>query len=168
MNPAYQFQRVASEYLHDLPFIPAPTIPAANTYHRLVPMEHSAHLPMGKKYVVSLIVANQEAESIRMGRYSPRKQFQFVRNGIDVPSINDYLTIAHHRSQPESESVSISRVFNTEFFGKPLERKRLTDLLHTAKYGFPAGNGMLVPSFLAPGVRIFHWLTSFSLDVLCN
>jgi hypothetical protein len=131
-------------------------------------MKHSAHLARGKKYVVSLIVANQEAESIRMGRYSPRKQFQFVRNGIDVPSIHDYLTIAHHRSQPEGECVSVSRVFNTELFGKPLERKRFAGLLHMAKYRFPAGNGMLVPSFLAPGVRIFHWLNSFSFDVLCN
>ena len=168
MNTTHQFEGVASEHFHDLTFIPAPVIPAADTHQRLVAMKYGAHLPMGKKYVISFIVANQEAEAIRMGRYPTRKKFQLVRKGIDVSAINDDLTIAHHRSQPEPQRIAVSGVINIELFGKPLERKRLTRHPHMTQYRFPTGNGILVPSLLALGVRIFHWLTSFSFGVLCN
>ena len=98
VNPTYQLNGIVLEDLDNLTLITTSSISSANTNQNLVAMKHGTHLAGPEENIISLLVADDKTEAIRVSRNRACKNFQLICHRIDISAIDNDLPIAHHGS----------------------------------------------------------------------
>src|SRR5258708_1652914 len=99
----------ALEHLDDMPFAPAARIDAAFARDYPIAVQYLGHLTRMQEQVLSLTVAHQKAEPVRMALHFALDQIEFVDHANRILAVAHDLAVALHGTQTTLERLGFMR-----------------------------------------------------------
>jgi len=107
VNASHHFVIGPLQHLHHRSFPTAALIDTDHSYHRPVTMQQLAHLPGGKKKILSSFVRFEETEPIPMTDDPSRNQILFIDQAQGAAPVAYQLPISLHGVQPSAQGFQI-------------------------------------------------------------
>ena len=152
-QPAYQDSVSAFDHADDHALLATATIDTGELHHRLVTVQHGAHLLGREEEIVPAFVRDEEAVTVRVRGDAAQRQVGGVDRQEAAAAVLHQLAIAQHGSHSETHRLLLLAVTDLELVDQLIEGHGAL-LLDDLEDQLAAGDGVLVALGFASGVGV--------------